>query len=159
MYFVWSLLLLVVANGAPIIAAYLFGQRWAWRVDGGREFFDHQPLLGESKTWRGLIAAIVGCWAAALLMGHPGNLGVTFAAYAMLGDLLSSFVKRRLRVPASGKMTGLDQAPEAIFPLLMLRGELGLGLSDVILITVIFILLDQGLSWWLYRWKIRKRPY
>lgn len=159
MSFAISLLLLLVANGAPIVADYLFRERGAWRVDAGREFIDRQPVLGESKTWRGIIAAILGCWASALLLGYPGSLGMGFGAYAMLGDLLSSFIKRRLRIPASGKMTGLDQGPEALLPLLILRGELGLGLADIALITVAFILLDQGLSRWLYRWQIRKRPY
>ena len=154
-----SLLLLLVANGSPIIAAYLFGRRGSWRVDGGWKFIDHQPLLGKSKTWRGIIAAITCCWLMALVLGFPGSLGATFAVYAMLGDLLTSFIKRRLCISSSGRMTGLDQMPEALLPLLMLRGELGLGLSEIVLITVVFILLDQGLSRWLYRWKIRNRPY
>lgn len=154
-----SLLLLLTANGSPIIACYMLGETAAWRVDAGRRFIDHQPLLGESKTWRGIVAAIVSSWTLALVLGYPGELGVKFAAYAMLGDLLSSFIKRRLLIPPSGRMAGLDHLPEALLPLLFLRQELGLGLAGIAMVVALFFVFDEGLSRLLYCWRIRKRPY
>lgn len=159
MEIVLSLLLLLTANGSPIIASYMLGETAAWRVDAGRCFIDHQPLFGESKTWRGIVAAIVSSWALALVLGYPGELGVKFAAYAMLGDLLSSFIKRRLLIPPSGRMTGLDHLPEALLPLLFLRQELGLGPAGIAMVVALFVVFDEGLSRLLYRWCIRKRPY
>ena len=150
-----SLLLLLTANGAPVVVAYLMGPKAAWRVDAGWTFFDQQPVLGSSKTWRGIIAAVAFCWALALLLDYPGVLGIQFAAYAMLGDLLSSFIKRRSHIPPSGKMTGLDQAPEALLPLLFLRQELSLGLAEIAVVVMVFILLDEGLTRWLSRWRVR----
>lgn len=159
MEIVSSLLLLLMANGAPIIASYLLGDKAGWRVDARLDFFDHQPLFGESKTWRGIVAATACCWAVALGLGYPGIFGIKFAAYAMLGDLLSSFIKRRLRIPPSGRMTGLDQVPEALLPLLLLHQELGLGPAEIAVVVAAFLLLDEGLSRLLYHWHIRKRPY
>ncbi len=150
-----SLLLLLTANGAPVVVAYLMGSKAAWRIDADRTFFDQQPVLGTSKTWRGIVAAVACCWVLALLLDYPGVLGLQFAAYAMLGDLLSSFIKRRSHIPPSTRMTGLDQAPEALLPLLFLRQELALGLAEITAVVMVFILLDEGLTRWLYRRRVR----
>lgn len=159
MAIVSSLLLLLLANGAPIIAEYLMKARGAWRIDGGRSFIDGEPLFGESKTWRGIIAATLACWLMGLVLGYPGMLGVVFALYAMLGDLITSFIKRRLHIPASGRMTGLDQLPESLLPLLLLQQELGLGLIDIAMVVAAFLLFGEALSRLLFHWQIRKRPY
>ncbi len=153
---VLSFLLLLIANASPVFACYLLGGKAAWRVDAGRKFIDRQPLFGESKTWRGIIAAIVATWALALVLGYSGELGVKFAAYAMLGDLLSSFMKRRMGIPPSGRMMGVDQVPESLLPLLILRKELELGFTEIAMVVVTFVLLDEVLSRWLYRWELRK---
>jgi CDP-2,3-bis-(O-geranylgeranyl)-sn-glycerol synthase len=39
----------------------------------------------------------------------------------VLGDLFSGFSKSRLDMPASSKAPGLDQIPEALFPLIACR--------------------------------------
>jgi len=62
-----SLILVCAANGAPVLFARLLGTRFARPVDGGIVLRDGHPLLGRSKTWRGLAAAVVlaACAAAA----------------------------------------------------------------------------------------------
>ena len=47
------LLLLGVANSAPIAARRLLGDRWAAPLDFGLNFVDGRPLLGRGKTIRG----------------------------------------------------------------------------------------------------------
>jgi hypothetical protein len=49
------------------------------------------------------------------------TIGVVVGSMAMLGDLFSSFVKRRLNLPPSSRATFLDQVPESLFPLLASR--------------------------------------
>jgi len=154
-----SLLLLLAANGAPIIARYLLGSKGQWRVDAGLRFFDDRPLLGATKTWRGIAAAVGGCTVMALLLGVAPEVGVLFAGYAMLGDLLSSFTKRRLRIEPSGRATGLDQLPEALLPLWMLHSELNLEPMGVAATVLAFFVLELWLSRLLYRCHIRNRPY
>jgi len=53
--------------GFPILFARPLGARFARPVDGGIVLRDGHPLLGRSKTWRGLAAAVVlaACAAAA----------------------------------------------------------------------------------------------
>jgi CDP-2,3-bis-(O-geranylgeranyl)-sn-glycerol synthase len=77
----------------------------------------------------------------------------------MLGDALSSFVKRRLGISSSGRATGLDQIPEALLPLLVVRATLGLSALQIAAITLAFFALEiplARLSFWL---GLRNRPY
>jgi len=47
------LVLLMLANGTPLIAKKILGERLAYSLDGGVEFVDGRPLFGRSKTIRG----------------------------------------------------------------------------------------------------------
>src|SRR6478609_4504272 len=95
------LLLLAAANTAPLVAKRLLGRRWAWPLDGGRKFLDGRPLLGESKTIRGVLAAVVLCIVAAAILRVPVLAATALAVAAMAGDAGSSFLKRRLAIPPS----------------------------------------------------------
>lgn len=153
------LFLLMAANGAPIVFRWLSGGRCGWPLDAGLRLADGHPLFGASKTLRGLIAALLCTTLLAWLIGWQPLFGLLFAAMSMLGDLLASFIKRRLAIPASGMAPGLDQIPESLLPLLAVRGVLELSWLQIILIVLAFIVLDYLLSFVLYRLHIRKHPY
>ena len=154
------LTLLLVANGIPVLLRNLPGERhWNWPVDGGYTLFDGQRLFGPHKTWRGIVGASLACALVAGLWGYPWWLGFLFGTYTMLGDLLGSFLKRRLRIAPSGLAPGLDQLPEALLPLLLLRQSLGLDWLDILIVILLFISLGLLLSRWLYRLHIRRKPY
>jgi hypothetical protein len=153
------LLLLLAANGTPVLLHKVLGTRWAWPVDGGTRFRDGRPVFGTSKTWRGLLGAVLLTGAAAALIGFPFWLGAVFGGCAMLGDLFSSFLKRRLGVPPSGMALGLDQMPEALFPLLAVRGELALGAGYIAWLVLTFLILELVLSRILYSLHIRDQPH
>jgi len=153
------LLLLAVANTAPIVAKNVFGRRWDAPLDAGWRFVDGRPLLGPSKTVRGLVAAMAATAVAAALMGFSFGLGFVLGALAMLGDALSSFVKRRLNIASGGRATGIDQIPEALLPLLVVRGALGLSLPEVAAITLVFFVLEIPLARLFFRLGLRDRPH
>ncbi len=153
------MLLLGVANGTPIFARRLLKDRFAWPLDGGLRFIDGRPLLGRSKTIRGLVLSLLCTTLAALILGFDWQMGLTIGAFAMLGDLASSFSKRRLDRPPSSRAVGLDQIPESLFPLLACQDRLGLQLWDVALLVGLFIALELLLSRLLYRLRIREQPY
>ena len=111
-----SLILISAANGAPVLCARLLGTRFARPIDGGVVLGDGHPLLGRSKTWRGLAAAIVLATCAAVIIGLPWQAGAITGASAMAGDCLSSFVKRRMALEFSSMSIGLDQIPNRCFP-------------------------------------------
>src|SRR5581483_717337 len=135
------LVLLGVANASPLIVARLLGSRWNWPCDGGLRFIDGRPLLGRSKTIRGVIAAVVATAVVAPVVGLSFGLGALIGAAAMLGDLLSSFTKRRLGIAPSGRATGIDQIPESLLPLLAVQGPLDLSWTQILAVTAVFFAL------------------
>ena len=153
------LILLVFANGAPVLANRLFNQRWNRPVDGGFKWNDGRPLLGIAKTWRGLVSAVVFTVLVARLLGLSLVIGASFGILAMIGDMAASFIKRRLGLAESSRSRGLDTIPESLLPVLLLNDRLGTGWLDMGLIVVLFFLLEEWVSPILYRLHIRKRPY
>ena len=153
------LILLTVANGAPVVAKKILGKRFAFPLDGGVKFFDGHPIFGASKTIRGLVLAVAATTIAAPILGLPWQIGATIGAFAMTGDLCSSFAKRRLNRPLHSRATGIDQIPESLFPLLAVAGALSLSAADVIAGTVAFLVGEILLSRLLYRVHLRDRPY
>ncbi len=154
-----ALLLVLVANGTPVLASYLLGRRFSRPLDGGRTAWDGAPWLGPSKTIRGIALSLVVTACSAWLLGLPWQLGLSLAALAMGGDLFSSFCKRRLGIAPSGAAPGLDQVPESLLPLWFQRDALGLGWQEVLLLVALFWLLELLLSRLLFRLRIRDRPY
>jgi CDP-2,3-bis-(O-geranylgeranyl)-sn-glycerol synthase len=153
------LVLLATANGTPVLARWIL-KDWADApLDGGWRLSDGRPVLGTSKTIRGLVCAIVATALAALLLGFPATIGFIVGATAMLGDLISSFLKRRLGLPASAMALGLDQIPESLLPLIALWPILALTLADAVVILAAFFTGELLLSRLLYRLHVRDRPY
>lgn len=153
------LFLLIVANGVPVLAWRLLGSRYATRIDFDKRFVDGKPLFGTSKTWRGVILSILITCLIAILLGFDWQFGAGFAAAAMAGDLLSSFIKRRLDLESSSMALGIDQIPESLFPLLLAFVTLRLDFWEVALLVLLFFVSELLLSRVLYRLKIRKEPY
>lgn len=153
------LLVLAAANTAPLAAKRLMKGRWAAPIDGGRMFVDGRPLLGASKTWRGLLAAVVASTVAASVLALHPALGATLGAAAMTGDALASFIKRRLRLAPSSRAFGLDQVPEALLPLIVVRPWTGLPWSAVFVTALAFLVLEPPLAKLWHRLGWRDQPY
>ena len=153
------LVLAALANGTPLVAKKIFGSRFSYPVDGGRTLVDGRPLFGPSKTIRGVLGSILVTSACAPLIGVEVSVGATAAAAAMAGDLLSSFLKRRLDFPPSSQAIGLDQVPESLFPMLACRQALSLSIVDIVLGVAIFVAGELIFSRLLYRLRLRDRPY
>ncbi|HWG91072.1 MAG TPA: CDP-2,3-bis-(O-geranylgeranyl)-sn-glycerol synthase, partial [Candidatus Thermoplasmatota archaeon] len=107
----WLMLPAYLANMAPVLVG------GGTPIDGGRNWKDGRRILGDGKTWRGLLlppflvaAAIVGLHYAAQTealrnLGWSsfgptavvaGVLGFAIALGALVGDAVESFFKRRL---------------------------------------------------------------
>jgi CDP-2,3-bis-(O-geranylgeranyl)-sn-glycerol synthase len=151
--------LLAVANGTPVLATKLCGHRLSRPLDNGTRFIDGKPLFGRSKTIRGVILSILLTTLAAVILRLGATIGLVVASMAMVGDLFSSFVKRRLDLPPSSRATFLDQVPESLFPVLACRALLPLSIFDIGLCVAIFFFGEIFLSRLLYKAHIRDRPY
>ncbi|RXH15293.1 CDP-archaeol synthase [Bradyrhizobium guangzhouense] len=155
----YSIALLTLANGSPVVAKKMFGSRFAFSVDGGLLLFDGRPIFGASKTVRGIVASIVVTAVGGRLLGLGYELGALMAMVAMVGDLFSSFVKRRMNMPPSSQALGLDQVPESLFPLLACRESLALSYADVFMVVLMFFVGELVISRLLYMLRIRDQPY
>jgi CDP-diglyceride synthetase len=153
------LVLLAMANGAPVIAKRILGAVLARPLDGGIALADGQPIFGHSKTIRGVALSIVATILGAPLIEMDWTIGLLVAATAMLGDLFSSFTKRRMKMAPGSMALGLDQIPESLLPALACRWVLPITVVDIVLTSALFFVGELAVSRVLYRFKIRDRPY
>jgi hypothetical protein len=153
------LLLIIVANGVPILARRALADRFGHPVDSGSRFTDGRPVLGKSKTLRGIVASLIGTALAATVLGLAWSIGLLIALFAMLGDLFSSFVKRRLEIRSADQALGLDTIPESLLPLLVVKGYFDLAWLDIAWLVAVFVVLHLLLSVLLFKLRIRRHPY
>lgn len=138
--------LLLVANGSPLVMSMLLRRDWQLPLDGGLRLHDGKRLFGSSKTIPGLAVAVVTTTLSAMLIGPGVWIGFVIGAFAMLGDLFSSFIKRRLGLAAGDCAKGLDQIPESLFPLLVCKPLLGLSWTQIFLLTAAFFFVNLLVS-------------
>lgn len=153
------LALIVIANATPILLRRLFGYRWRLPMDAGICFFDGRRLFGPRKTLVGVLGAMATSSMAASLLGLDWGTGLQVGLFAMIGDLFSSFAKRRLNLPPSSQAPGLDQLPESLFPALAVREALQLTWWELGAVVMAFSLFGALVSPVLHRLRIRDRPY
>ena len=153
------LFLLMLANGTPVIAKDILGGHFAFPLDGGAILADGRPLFGSSKTFLGIFLSILVTSAIAPAVRMNWKMGALVASMAMAGDLSSSFLKRRLNLPAGGRATGLDQVPESLFPLLACRSLLMLTALDIVAGVSLFFVGELLLSRLFYHFHLRDHPY
>ncbi|NJF25203.1 CDP-2,3-bis-(O-geranylgeranyl)-sn-glycerol synthase [Thermococcus sp. Bubb.Bath] len=110
----WYILPAYFANASPVLVG---GGR---PIDGGRNWRDGKRILGDGKTWRGFIGGVsigtlVGALQYFITPGFYGSLQNTLLLAfllsfgALIGDLVGSFIKRRLDLPRGYPAVGLDQ--------------------------------------------------
>lgn len=154
-----AFLVVCAANAVPLLAYDVFKGRWAWPVDGGKVLRDGHRLFGPAKTIRGLLLSFLLTPLFGLLLGLSYPAGALIAAGAMAGDLLSSFLKRRLGRPPGSMAFGLDQGPEILVPLLLVRSRLGLSGGEIAALVAVFIVFELLISRLLFKVHLREHPY
>jgi CDP-2,3-bis-(O-geranylgeranyl)-sn-glycerol synthase len=148
-----ALALLIAANAAPVILSKLMREHAGTPLDFRLKMPDGERLFGDHKTWRGLLFGIGASALVGGLLGIEPWIGVGFAAASLLGDALSSAVKRRMRLRPGTEVPGLDQIGETLLPLFLFAGPLSLRYEGIAAVTVIFILFDLALT------RLRQTPW
>src|SRR5215831_5855551 len=153
------LVLLALANGAPLIAKKVFGTALAHPLDNGVTLADGQPVFGRSKTIRGValsigVTTLVAPWA-----GLSPAAGLLASTMAMIGDLFSSFIKRRMKLAPGSMALGLDQIPESLLPAIAARLALPVTVLDAAIVAGLFFIGELAASRALFALNIRGRPY
>jgi len=151
----WFFLPAGAANVAPILAA---------KIPGLRKFsypFDcyvkmgNTRILGDHKTWRGLIAGLFfGTLTAVVqfflvlqfpeifsfvpqgyMFANPILLGLLLSFGALFGDMIKSYFKRQFAIPEGKSWLGFDQSDYVVGGLVC--SSLLLSFSPVLYLTVI----------------------
>ena len=138
-------------NLLPPLASLALGDRLARPLDNGATWFDGRPLFGPHKTIRGILVSLMGGVLAFPLLGVSWQTAACAAALLMTGDLLSSFIKRRLHMPSGESVFGLDQIFEALLPTLYLAGRMQAPLWAALLALAVFVpVAHAGARFWKY---------
>ena len=155
------------ANAIPVI---LGGGR---PIDNGQAFLDGKPIFGAHKTFRGFFAglsigtlvgvlqSVVGEFFSTPLFQYPLLLGFTISLGALLGDLLESFVKRRLNLSPGAPFPVGDQLDFVIGALLFSRILFVLppSLTTALLIIVVTPPIHLLTNFIAYRLGVKKTPW
>jgi len=106
-YAVYFILPAYFANAFPVIFG---GGR---PIDGGRTLSDGKPLFGPNKTVRGFLAGLITGTIVSFILNAAFQyellLGFMLSLGALTGDLLHSFIKRRIGIPAGSPLPVADQ--------------------------------------------------
>jgi CDP-2,3-bis-(O-geranylgeranyl)-sn-glycerol synthase len=169
----WFVLPAYVANASPVVFG---GGR---PIDGGRKFFDGRPIFGPGKTIRGFCAGVAAGIAAGVVLYllHPLALDgkepvpglKSFSSYllsssllsvgALTGDLVGSFIKRRIGLARGDPAFLLDQLGFLVFALLFTYPFFHLSSTMAIFLLIVTPGLHLGTNVLAYKLGLKDRPY
>lgn len=141
-----------VANSTPVVLG------GGPPLDGGGTWSDGKPILGRNKTIRGCISgvlagALVGLIQGNLLGGFMQGLG------AILGDLISSFMKRRFDYQPGSSMPIVDQLDFITLAVILSYPFQITNLASVAIIMLITIPIHYGTNYVAWLLKLKKNPW
>ncbi len=132
---------------APLVNRAGWFESWAKPIDGGKKF-KGEPILGDHKTWRGAIFAILAGMAVFAAQEQLyrfdffknvslidyGQAGLCLVGFfmplaAVLGDLSAAFAKRRLKLKPGAKFMPWDQTNYVLGNFMILGPVLRLDLA------------------------------
>lgn len=158
-----------VANAIPV----LFGGGLA--IDGGRRLSDGRPIFGSHKTVRGFVAGVIaGTLTSAaeilvlqsvspLVFSPPYDfsvlLGFLISLGALAGDLVHSFIKRRIGLKEGSSLPVADQLDFVVGAILISALVSAPPLLTVALILIITLPIHLLTNIIAYLIRVKKTPW
>ena len=141
-----------VANSTPVVLG------GGAPVDGGKLWSDGKPILGKNKTIRGCLSGIL---AGAIIGAIQGNLigGLAQGTGAILGDLISSFMKRRNDYTPGSSMPIVDQLDFITLAVILSYPFQATDLVSVLIIMVITVPIHYATNYVAWLLKLKKNPW
>ncbi len=133
------IILLWTINVTPVLMAFIFEKKWDTPLDGGVLFFDGNPIVGSHKTIRGLLGGILAGIFVGAILGISFWIALLTGVLSMLGDLLSSFIKRRFKSIEGTDYPVMDQIFEGAFPLIVIIPAYSLTIVQSLALILFFI--------------------
>lgn len=105
---IWLMLPAYISNSSAVILGGKFP------VDFRRDFLDGKRVLGDGKTYSGLIGGTLAGFTAGMLLNifslrFPVSVLFGLSFGAMVGDMVASFIKRRLGLERGETLPLVDQ--------------------------------------------------
>ena len=151
------------ANGAPVI----FGG--GKPLDFGKKFLDGKPIFGSHKTIRGFISGLtIGTFVGLIQWIFGANvvhlrvdapLGFALSLGAMIGDLLGSFIKRRLNLKPGASLPIIHQMSFVVVALAfgyLIEPPTPSEVIIILLLTGLLHLLTNRIA---YHLRIKRTPW
>jgi len=169
-YALWFILPAYVANAFPVI----FGGGVA--IDLGRKFNDGKPVFGSHKTVRGFLAGLIAGFLVSVgqsillqyfilsdfVLPFQFNvlIGSMIALGALMGDLVHSFVKRRIGLVEGSPLPVADQLDFVVGAILFsLLVSVSPPLITILLVFAITLPLHLLTNFVAYLLGVKKTPY
>jgi len=158
------------ANATPVITSKLL--RTSTPIDLRKNFIDGRRIFGEGKTIEGflsglIVGTLVGIAVSATPLNTilPQSLKLTplksfvLSLGALLGDLLGSFIKRRLGIPRGAPAPLLDQLDFLLVALLLYVLIFGtIDLSYIAVLVPLTVVLHIATNYIAYKLRLKPVP-
>jgi len=166
----WLILPAYFANGLIPLA------KGKHPIDFNKKFIDNQPLFGKGKTWEGFF---LGCFVGFLigslqwfiydfislktsklnLIKINPLLGFLLGLGAVFGDLVGSFIKRRLKMPRGHPFPLLDQEDFLLGSLFFVYWFIKIEIEWFLILLIITPIIHLIANLIAYLTKIKKEPW
>jgi len=156
-----------VANATPVVAIRILGR--AHPLDMGFVFIDGRRVLGDGKTFEGLLTGLGAGTATGILIHliSPSFISIydsfIMSFGALAGDVLGAFIKRRLGIASGGPAPILDQLGFLVVALFLVNSLSGLpewmDRETVILLMGFTVFMHVGTNTVAYLLHLKDRWY
>ncbi|WP_338601455.1 CDP-2,3-bis-(O-geranylgeranyl)-sn-glycerol synthase [Sulfolobus tengchongensis] len=134
-------------------------------IDFGRNFIDGRRIFGDGKTFEGLTIALtfgttVGIILAKFFTFEWILISFLESLFAMIGDIVGAFIKRRLGIPRGGRALVLDQLDFVLgASLIILLMHVSITWYQFLFICGLAFFLHQATNYVAYMLKIKNVPW
>lgn len=155
-----------VANAVPVVVSKLVP--WTPHpLDGGRNWLDGRRIFGNTKTVEGLVSGILAGSITGFIEQLLGIVeaglekGFILSTGAVFGDLLGSFIKRRLGLPPGSPAPILDQLDFLAGALIAAKiaGLDNLTSTDILVLVLLTLVLHPLTNLLAYMLHLKKVPW
>lgn len=155
---IWFILPLYISNMTPVFLKKLNFLKYP--VDFNKTL-SGKRIFGHHKTWRGLIFGTLTGGIVSLLQLRGIWIGIVMGLGGLIGDMIGSFIKRRMNIPEGGRLLLVDQIDFLIGSLIFcyIFGFWTLGLNQTIFLLIATPVLSYICSWIGYKLKIKNVPW
>lgn len=163
-----------ISNSIPPVAKKIpFLRDWKTPIDFGMEVRGKR-ILGQNKTWRGLLLGSIGGGLTAFLLypalvsknstiltASPASfflIGFLLGAGALLGDSVESFFKRQLGKPSGSSWLFFDQLDYVVGAILFSLPFVRFSFSQYVVMAVTYFSLHILISYVSFKMGIKEQP-